>query len=102
MGLTIVLENEQGETIDRVEDPTNILHRLLPTAEDTRYRCIGFIDWYGDTVFNRVQAKVLVVEWQRLAEKASNPDEQALLERIQGLAERIHREPHLYLKFYGD
>lgn len=63
MGLTVALENESGESLERVEDQTNILHRILPTPADTHYHYIGAIDWYGDTVFNHLQAARFLEEW---------------------------------------
>ena len=102
MGLTAVLENEAGEPLARVEDTTNILHRLLPDPKDTRYRFIGTIDWYGDTVFNYLQAPQFLEEWRRVAVNASGTHETALMRAIETMAERMANERHVYLKFYGD
>lgn len=102
MGLTAVLENEAGEPLGQVEDPTNILHRLLPGPNDTTYRYIGAIDWYGDTVFNHLQALHFLDEWRRMSAKASGPSETTLIRAIEKMAERVAEERHLYLKFYGD
>lgn len=55
MGLSIVLETESGEELERVDDPSNILHRLLPRSDNGSYLLLRFIDWYGDTVFNQLQ-----------------------------------------------
>ncbi len=102
MGLTVVLENEAGEPLERVEDPTNILHRLLPGPDDQRFRWIGTIDWYGDTVFNYLQAQQFLAEWRQITVQPSEPSESALARAIERMAERLAAERHLYLKFYGD
>lgn len=102
MGLTVVLETETGEKLERVEDPTNILHRLLPSSEDTLYRCTNMIDWYGDTVFNYLQMAPFLEEWGRLAARVSAPAESALMRAIEKMAVIVANERHLYLKFYGD
>lgn len=102
MGLTTVLENETGEPLDRVEDPANILHRLLPAPEDAHYRFVATIDWYGDTVFNYLQAPQFLEEWRRLMTEVSGAAETALMRAIEMMAERVAKERHLYLKFYGD
>ena len=102
MGLTIVLENETGKSLERVEDPTNILHRVLPAPEDTRYRCLGTIDWYGDTVFNHLQVAQFLEEWRRIAANVSGAAESDLMKVIEKMAERVANEHHVYLKFYGD
>jgi hypothetical protein len=52
MGIEAVLETEDGEQLDSVGDPTNVLHRVLPKAGDPSFQCLSCIDWYGDTVFN--------------------------------------------------
>jgi len=102
VGLAIVLQDERGTRIDGVEDPRNILHRLLPSADDPKSRCLRYVDWYGDTVFNRWQIVDVLDELRLLVEKAQGDDEKSLLDRIIDLAERCKHEPHLYVKFCGD
>lgn len=101
MGFCIILESEGGEPLEQVEDPQNILHQLLP-SEDASYQYLRFIDWYGDTIFNRLQIEPFLNEWDRLSKSARTLDEEALLNRIRQLALQCSREPHLYLRFCGD
>src|SRR5262245_3629454 len=70
LGLTVKLEDERGRALDQIEDPTNILHRLLPSVADANYHYISMIDWYGDTVFNYLQAPRFIGEWLTIAAKA--------------------------------
>jgi hypothetical protein len=102
VGLTAVLEDEAGQPLDRVEDPTNVLHLLLPAPDDGRFALVGAIDWYGDTVFNHLQAPRFLDEWRILAARATSPSESALMRAIERMAEMVTKERHLYLKFYGD
>jgi hypothetical protein len=102
VGLTIVLESEDGRAIAAVEDIKNRLHDLLPNHDDDRFQVIRFIDWYGDTVVNRVQAATFLQEWETLRKKANSKEDQDLVFAIRELALRLQAEPHLYLKFYGD
>jgi hypothetical protein len=102
MGLEIALEDELGQKIASIEDPTNILHRVLPTPEDTTFRCLNRIDWYGDTVFNRLQMTDLIPELSRILGKLTVREERALIDQIAGFAQQVQSGPHLYLKFYGD
>jgi len=102
MGLNIILQDERGKTIDQISDPKNILHRLLPSVEDTTFQCLRFIDWYGDTIFNRLQMELFLNELERITQKASTKKETNLLANIRNLAQRCQNEPHLYLKFCGD
>ena len=101
MGFCVILERENGEPLEQVEDPKNMLHQLLP-SEDDSYQYLRFIDWYGDTVFNGLQIQPFLSEWDRLTESARTSDENALLARIRELALRCSQEPHLYLRFCGD
>ena len=101
MGFCVILENEDGQGLERVEDPLNILHQLLP-SEDASFQCLRFIDWYGDTVFNRLQIKAFINEWDRLTESAQTSDQTAILMAITELALRCTEEAHLYRRFCGD
>ena len=102
MGITAVLETEDGKKLETVEDPTNVLHRILPEAGDPSYQCLSCIDWYGDTIFNYLQAQQLLAEWQTLAGKKGDPETERVVDGIHKLAERLREERHVYLKFYGD
>lgn len=102
MGLTVVLESEDGKALATVEDLKNRLHHLLPTHDDDHFQLIRFIDWYGDTVVNRMQAVTFLKEWETLREKVRSKEDEDLVSAIRQLAIRLSTEPHLYLKFYGD
>lgn len=102
MGLIIALEDEQSNRIEGIEDPGNRLHRLLPSADDLTSRVLKYVDWYGDTVFNRLQMDDLLREFQQIRTGAQDGGDKELISRIMVLAERCKNEPHLYLKFYGD
>jgi hypothetical protein len=44
----------------------NFLHRLLPPHDDDTYYCLRYVDWYGDTVFNRLQIETVLQELERI------------------------------------
>ena len=102
MGLSAALQAADGKLTDQVHDPGNALHRLLPSHDDVSSPCLRYIDWYGDTVFNRLQMKDFLREWAGLRKRATTSEERALIDGITGLAERCRDEPHLYLRFIGD
>ncbi len=102
MPISAVLTDEDGEELARVDDNSNLLHRLLPSPDDRSYQFLRFIDWYGDTVFNQLQMQPFLDEWARLEAAATIPDDKEFLARIRNLARQGQREPHLYLKFCGD
>lgn len=96
----IALEDEHGETIEQIEGRVHLLGKLLPD-DDQSSQCLNFIDPYGDTVFNGLQMRPFIAEWDQVADKAQTDEEKILVERVRQLAEKC-RELHLYLKFYGD
>ncbi len=102
MGLEVVVEDERGTKIASVEDPRNILHRVLPSPDAPGFHYLNRVDWYGDTTFNRHQVPAVRQELQYLARGREAGEELELIHRIELLAERAETEPHLYLKFYGD
>jgi hypothetical protein len=102
MGLAVTVEAEDGSQIAEVLDPTNVLHRLLPSKGDDTYYCLRYVDRYGNTVFNRLQMETVLQELERMRVNARGADELELLARLAELARRCQAEPHLYLKFYGD
>ena len=88
--------------IERVLDPQNLLGPLLPAHDDEAFFCLRFVDWYGNTIFNRPQMTTVLAELQTIRAKATNPAQEALLDAIERLARLALVEPHRYLKFVGD
>jgi hypothetical protein len=101
MGLDIILQDERGEVLAILSDPKNLLHRLLERAMEDEPR-LEEIDWYGDTIFNRLQIPRFLSEWKAVARQAKTPEDQDLVNGVMDLADRCQREVHLYLKFIGD
>ena len=102
MGICVVLETESGDQLEKVEDRRNLLHRILPSYDDSSYQLLRYIDWYGDTCFNRLQIAPLLRELRQLDDATLTSEENELISSIERLARRCLEEPHLYLKFYGD
>jgi hypothetical protein len=102
MGIEIVIEDEHGKIIASIEDPANILHQVLPSYDNSEYRMINCIDWYGDTVFNRYQVPEVRRELKRLTCTRQNYEELLFIRMVDEIAAKVEIEPHLYLKFYGD
>ena len=101
MGFDINLETERGKILKTVGDPKNLLHNLMERSisDDP---LLAEIDWYGDTVFNRVQMPRFLSAWRVLRGHAQNHEEAKLADEVKALAEECHNSVHLYLKFIGD
>lgn len=101
MGLGIVLTDCNGEFLQRVDDPRNFLHKLLPAADEASESVLAKIDWYVDTYFNHLQIKRFLEEWDELEQRAKTPEEKALIVGVRQLAVRCRDESTL-LRFIGD
>lgn len=102
MGICIALRTETGKDIELVPDDKNFLHNLLPEPYTDTDSFVGWIDWYGNTMFNNGQMKRFLQEWDRLAERAVAPEEKQLVAAVRGLAVRCENEQPTYLWFIGD
>jgi hypothetical protein len=101
MGLMIRLEDQDGYEVACIEE-TLLLNPLLPSLDDDTYELLGYVDPYGVTIFNWMQASVLSKDLLRVRAKAQSVETVALLDTIIALADKAMAEGHLYLKFSGD
>jgi len=102
MAMTILVVDENGVAEAQMTDVSNVFVRLLPDPKDTSYRCLGFIDPYGDTLFNTLQLPVVMAELNQLRPKARSEEEREMIDSVIRLASKAAEEVHVYLKFFGD
>jgi hypothetical protein len=101
MGFDINLQDERGVVRATISDPQNLLHRLLERSF-TDEPLLVEIDWYGDTVFNRLQMPRFLSQWKILAAHSKTPEEAKIVEDVKALAMECEGAVHLYIKFVGD
>jgi hypothetical protein len=101
MGFVINLEDERGKVLATVYDPQNYLHRLMERSHDSE-PLLFEIDWYGNTVFNRLQMPRFLSQWEILARNCKSAEEAKIVSEVKELAERCEGGVHMYLKFVGD
>jgi hypothetical protein len=101
MALTIQLEDEEGNVIESIFDVGD-LQRALPESNDSSFSCLRFVDDYGDTVFNRLQAPVVLQELSRVRPAIDTIPEGDFFAELLRLVNRCRVEPHVYLRFVGD
>lgn len=101
MGLSVGLLDCDGQVLDRVDDPRNFLHKLLPPADGESQGVLSKIDWYGDTYFNYLQIRNFLTEWASLMKRAQSAEEQALFTKIKELASLCEKDRDI-LRFIGD
>jgi hypothetical protein len=101
MGVDLYLETELGEALDAIPDSDGTIANLLP-LENMGYPLLGFVDLYGNTVFNRIQMNNLIQELKKLKESSENVKQKNTISKIIKLAKRCENDAHIYLKFVGD
>jgi hypothetical protein len=98
MPLNVELRDEHGAAMVQIVGVTGPW--TLPPVENDR-SMIRFVDPYGDTIFNHLQAAELCTELMSLL-PGLPADERTVIESIAELAQRCANEVHTYLWFIGD
>lgn len=101
MALRISLENEEGYEVASIGE-TDLLRPLIPSLDDEQFELLGYIDPYGNTIFNRGQSVTLVDELKRMKSRAKDSEAVQLLDQLIQLADHCAVSEGLYLKFYGE
>jgi hypothetical protein len=78
-----------------------IINDFLPFGDPT-YPMLQYIDEYSNTLFNGLQMRGFIVEWDRLTETLTDPKQRKIALDIRRLAEECKRKPQTYLRFIGD
>ena len=102
----IELRTERGETVRGLDDPSGGTFDAAGDFDRVLTQTGGllrYVDPYGDTVFNTIQAADLVGEVEQIM---TMPDltriESRGLGRLKVMAERCRDGVHLYIWFIGD
>lgn len=98
MSLTVVLEDEHGQAIQILPDDFD--YRVLNEVDLNDFLLLKYIDFYGDTTFNSLQADDLIDDFDRL--KTTHVDQESIIQHIIDLCRICKQEVHTYIKFYGD
>jgi ABC-type iron transport system FetAB ATPase subunit len=78
-----------------------LFESVLPAQDDESFACLRFVDRYGDTVFNQLQAPTVISELQRV--RATAPQSlNRFLADVEQLARRVADIPGHHLRFVGD
>jgi hypothetical protein len=103
MGINVRLERENGEPVEWVEKPLpkTLGLQKLPFYESPQFPLAGSIDPYGDTIFNRLQASTLLLEWAELTRRVEESDRE-VMEDVCRLLVACRDGVHLYVRFIGD
>jgi hypothetical protein len=89
------------------------LEQIIPNALETEindwlpfgdaaYPMLQYIDEYGNTIFNGLQMRGFLVEWDRLTQTLTDSNQRTIALDIRRLAEKCQSKPQTYLRFIGD
>lgn len=96
--IRVVAQDELGREVSgAINDLTNLIVRV----DDPRFKCLRFVDPYGDTVFNQLQLPELS-EDLRLLRTMCDPENESTIRGIESLVEKCLSNGFLYLKMIGD
>ncbi|MGC2197125.1 MAG: hypothetical protein WA628_20780 [Terriglobales bacterium] len=96
MSLVVKLEDDLGEHSEWV-----ILHGVLPTYAEQDFPVLRFVDPFGKTVFNHLQAEALLAEWERVKDRAKDESQREAWQKVKEMAESCKSDRDLYLRFVG-
>ena len=99
--LTVELRTERGEVLQQVFDEGAIA-RVRPPEDDWSSACLRFVDPYGDTIFNPVQASVLSEELKTALRLRGDAEDRERIDRVIEVADRCAAGVHVYLWLIGD
>lgn len=94
MGWTVILEGAGRESLSSLGREFHIASRDNVKGS----KLLAYLDPFGDTFFNRLQADDLVEDLRNLEKLEPN----TLINDICALAERCKHDIHSYLVFHGD
>jgi len=97
MSWTVILEDEHGNAIEKLKNEFDFEGDVI---NDENYKILKYLDPYGDTTFNTNMLSDLIADLTRL--KLNSENNLVQIDEIIQLATLCNREPHTYLKFYGD
>jgi hypothetical protein len=97
MGWTVILEDEDGEQLDRLSKEFTTSY--IDESSNYAFRVLKYLDPYGDTIFNTLQAKDLLTDLKLLKEIEKD---NVFIDSIIAIVTKCTISPHTYVVFYGD
>jgi hypothetical protein len=102
MAIHVRLEDENGQPLAVLNSPPWLTNWMLSCTDLSQTTCLGFIDRYGDTLFNRAQMQALIRELAdvdaALSDEAVERAYQGWLARFAGMDPAIDAYARTYPK----
>jgi hypothetical protein len=94
---TVEIREEDGTVLERFHDTGEIAVLVAEVADDQSFCCLRFVDPFGTTMFNSLQAGELAIEITRRAD----PQDVTLASVVE-MADRVASEVQEYLWLLGE
>jgi hypothetical protein len=97
MSLVVKLEDDLGERSEWV-----MLHGVVPSEGDSKLGLLSGIDPFGKTVFNHLQMKLFLKEWELVKDRVRDDSQLEAWNKVKSMAELCRDDRDLYLRFVGN
>jgi hypothetical protein len=99
--ISCMLKDEQGEILKNSELNFAVLNQALWQVDKNKekYKWLHTIDEYGDTIFNHLQAPIIIAELEQLKTEVRQELQNLITEFIKFISQI---NTHQYIKFCGD
>ncbi len=97
MSLVVKLEDDLGERSEWV-----MLHGVVPSEDDKKLALLSGIDPFGKTVFNHLQMKMFLKEWELVKDRVRDDSQLEAWDKVKSMAEQCRDDRDLYLRFVGN
>jgi len=105
MPLTIRVEDHHNNSIAELFDQKGLLNSIINSSYELQeqIKILKYIDLYDDTTLNSLQVKDFLIDIEYIKNiEVLNTQKLQVLEELVKMSNLALKEPHLYLKFYGD
>ena len=99
--MSLIRAVAEDETGTEVGNSIMFSASLLPGPHE-RFNLLGFIDPYGDTIFNQLQIPAVIQELELLEGLVEGTEAKLEVAALETLAKSCAGRPHVYLKLLGD
>jgi len=97
MAWTVILEDENGKQLDKLS--VEFADMFFDNLNRNDFRILKYLDPYGDTIFNTLQAEDLLTDLIFLKDNGLN---KVVIEELVAIVNKLTHLPHTYIVFYGD
>ena len=97
MSLVVKLEDDLGERSEWI-----LLHAVIPHNKDGSFPLLSGIDPFGKTVFNHLQMREFLREWEKVKDRVRDESQMEAWEKVKHMAETCRDDRDLYLRFVGN